>query len=293
MADRGGFIALWRSALDSWLFELPDLQFKIALRLLLEANWKPTTVYRRGQRVVIGRGQLIMSQPGLAKRSGCSRGAVRRTLSNLEKVGFLSQDTSQGVTLVTILNYERYQDKPTGASQESSQWRANGEPMASQIITREQGNKGTREEKGDFGQGTLFADGGEPDPPVNGHRVKRIHGVPEPEALEAADEVVGAFNRSFRRNLGARSWIKPIARAIAAGYTVAELRGAVWWAANEWANDDEQRRARDPGTIVKLQSSQGYRCLPQYLSLADELWREAKQGPAPWWVDGQPRKDRP
>jgi hypothetical protein len=65
MADRGGFIVLWRKALDGWLFDLPEVQFKVTIRILLEANWRDSTAFRKGQQVTIRRGQALLSEAAL------------------------------------------------------------------------------------------------------------------------------------------------------------------------------------------------------------------------------------
>ena len=41
---RGGFIVLHRKVLESGMWALPDSQLRVALTLLLEANWKPSVI---------------------------------------------------------------------------------------------------------------------------------------------------------------------------------------------------------------------------------------------------------
>ncbi len=98
------------------------------------------------------------------------------------------------------------------------------------------------------------------------------------------ERVVAAFNRGFERNLTPDGWREPVRRALAKGFTEQELIGVVWWAAEEWADDPEMRLKVSPQTLFKLQSGQGYRTLPQYISCATELWLQTHEPnePPPW-----------
>ena len=124
-----------------------------------------------------------------------------------------------------------------------------------------------------------------PLPPKGGRR-----GVPPAVVRKATESVVGAFNRAFNRQLGLDGWEKGIERLLAKGYTEPQMRGVVWWAATEWAEDPEYRDRLTPTTLLKLQSSQGYRTFPEYLSCASERWRETHDGkPPPWESELEPQ----
>lgn len=98
-----------------------------------------------------------------------------------------------------------------------------------------------------------------------------------------ARSVVEAFNRAMGRRLDPERFVEPVRKALRARYTEPELRAAVWWAAREWGSDDDWRRRIDPQTLLKLQSPQGHRTLPQYIALASERWREEHDGEEPPW----------
>ena len=68
----------------------------------------------RGIRVNVQRGQLAYSQVTLAKRWKWSRNKVRRYLKELEKEGDVKQQNNEVTTIITILNYDKWQgNKPT------------------------------------------------------------------------------------------------------------------------------------------------------------------------------------
>ena len=77
--------------------------------LLLMANYKPSFIYVRGNRVNIGIGQIAMGLDKLAQRWRWSRGKVERFLNELEIDKQIVMQKSFVTTLISIVNYERYQ----------------------------------------------------------------------------------------------------------------------------------------------------------------------------------------
>ena len=104
-----------------------------------------------------------------------------------------------------------------------------------------------------------------------------------PNVRQATAAVIGAFNKAFSRDLSPTGWEDAVRRVLAKGYTEAQMRGVVWWAAREWSEDSEKRRELTPKTLLKLQSSQGYRTFHEYLSCAGERWRDEHAGQVPPW----------
>ena len=102
------------------------------------------------------------------------------------------------------------------------------------------------------------------------------------ECIRITDLVIARFNDLFNRNLGAKGYRDQVKKLLAKGYTENEIRGVIWWASMEWADDEEWRMKVDPSTVLKLQNSQGSRNFPQYLALATELWFTDKEEPCPW-----------
>ena len=80
---------------------------------------------------VIDRGQLVTSRGQLAEETGLSPMQVRTTLDKLQRTGFLTKCTTSKYTIVTICNYDYYQQKQDGCD--------DGEqPADNQQITSEQ-----------------------------------------------------------------------------------------------------------------------------------------------------------
>lgn len=94
--------------------------FEAWVDVLMSANHVPAkTLLGISTLVQVERGQFITSQVGLAERWKWDRKTVARFLSMLKKDKMLDIDTRKGgdigFTLVTIRNYNKYQDKENDA----------------------------------------------------------------------------------------------------------------------------------------------------------------------------------
>ncbi len=78
--------------------------------LLLLAEWrKERSFYLRGIEVVVKRGQIAMALADLHKRWNLSINTVQARLREMVKDGRISVKSSNVVTIITILNWEKYQ----------------------------------------------------------------------------------------------------------------------------------------------------------------------------------------
>ena len=117
---------MYRNFLDwEWY---PDTNcVRLALHFILKANYQP----KKWQGTVIDRGQLVTSRGQLAEETGLSPMQVRTTLDKLQRCGFLTKCTTSKYTIVTVCNYDYYQQKQDGCD--------DGEqPADNQQITSEQ-----------------------------------------------------------------------------------------------------------------------------------------------------------
>jgi hypothetical protein len=113
---RRGFVKLWRASADNSLYFAEEFdKFHAWTDLLLLANFKPRTAYVRGIPVNIEAGQVLAAEEFLADRWGWSRGKVRRFLKYLssETVQQISQQKNSVCSIITVLNWHRYQGDGT------------------------------------------------------------------------------------------------------------------------------------------------------------------------------------
>lgn len=66
---------------------------------------KPRTIFIRGNKVEIGKGQVSESEESLARRWQWSRNTVRKFLSELENSGIIEQQKSRVITLISVKKY--------------------------------------------------------------------------------------------------------------------------------------------------------------------------------------------
>lgn len=136
-----GFAVLYREATDHPLFVGDSSRFGAWAWLVLKACWKPTKFNASGSTITIERGQLCVSRSQLATAWGWSPSAVERFLARLETEQMIGRATGQGRTVITICNYEKYQDIGDLPGQASGQ--PTGQRSDSDRTTKEQGNQGT------------------------------------------------------------------------------------------------------------------------------------------------------
>ena len=74
---------------------------------------------------VIKRGSRVCTIRGLADELKLSVKSVRVALNHLKRTQEVAQERAQHGTLLTVVNYGKYQDKPETGAQERAQERAN------------------------------------------------------------------------------------------------------------------------------------------------------------------------
>lgn len=116
-----GWIKLHRSIMDwEWFADAETL--KLFLYLLLTANYEN----RMWKDITIQRGQLVISTEELAQRLKSTRQKIRTQLKRLETCGTIALQATNKFTLVTICNYDNYQEsseaeQPTDNQQTNQQ----------------------------------------------------------------------------------------------------------------------------------------------------------------------------
>jgi len=106
-----GWVKIHRALCENKIWtEKPFSRGQAWVDMILLANHKPGLIRKRGVRVDVKRGQVGVSIKGLADRWGWSRGKVRRFILELEMEHQIEHQNSNVTTLITIINYDKYQD---------------------------------------------------------------------------------------------------------------------------------------------------------------------------------------
>lgn len=104
MESKNTFIKLNRKILD-WEWYKDANTFKLFIHLLLTANVKD----KKWQGIIVKRGELITSVKSLTQQTGLTTFQVRRALDNLITANTATKKTTNKYTVISILNYEKYQ----------------------------------------------------------------------------------------------------------------------------------------------------------------------------------------
>ena len=110
-----GWIALHRKILDNPIWNMDKYSKAQAfLDLVLRANHKDNSIFIGNQEMLIKRGQILTSQSKLAERWGWDRKTVKFFILFLTRERMVLYKTDRkiqhGFTLITIINYDAYQD---------------------------------------------------------------------------------------------------------------------------------------------------------------------------------------
>lgn len=120
-----GWIKIHRKILDTKGYHQESFCRNMAwIDLILLANHEPNFFRFRGIRVDVKRGQTGVSIDTFCLRWKWSRGKVERFLKELEKDERIVRQKTNVTTLISILNYNQYQENSKAKSKASD--KANG-----------------------------------------------------------------------------------------------------------------------------------------------------------------------
>lgn len=107
-----GWIKIYRQLSENplWTSE-PFSKGQAWIDLILLANHKDGFFFKRGVKVNYKRGDVAWSELALSKRWQWSRSKVRKFLNDMEEEQQIKQQKSTVTQLVTIINYDKFQEK--------------------------------------------------------------------------------------------------------------------------------------------------------------------------------------
>jgi len=134
-----GFITLHRKIVD-WEWYSDANVFRVFTHLILTANWEP----RKWKGVPVKRGQKITSIQHMAEETGLTEQSVRTAIKKLKLTGEITTKATNKYTLVTLINYDFYQDKEKQLTSELTNELTNEQQTTNkQLTTTKQLNKET------------------------------------------------------------------------------------------------------------------------------------------------------
>ena len=104
-----GYIKLHRELENHWLWLNPK-HLRAWLLLLFEASWEAKTIpWGKQESITIQRGQLVTTIRKLMGQWGYYAQATLDFLRVLEAQGMITRQSTSKMTIITIVNYDRYQ----------------------------------------------------------------------------------------------------------------------------------------------------------------------------------------
>lgn len=114
MSDKVGWICLHRQIQDCFLWDMEE-PFDVRsawIDLLLLVNHEDKNVLFKGKVVTVKRGQRITSIRKLSNRWGWCVEKTYKYLNVLESEGMIERDSDNSRTLLTVVNYSKFNDVP-------------------------------------------------------------------------------------------------------------------------------------------------------------------------------------
>lgn len=105
-----GYIKLHRKILENPIVCKDCETFSIWLYLLLSATHQEIPAIFKGEKIILKKGQLITGILSISKKLKINKDKIQRTLKCFENDKQIEQQTSNKNRLITILNWEQYQN---------------------------------------------------------------------------------------------------------------------------------------------------------------------------------------
>ena len=128
-----GWIKLHRR-ITKWEWYQDSRMVHLFLHLLLIANHEP----RKWQGIIVQRGQLISGRLKLSQETGISEMTIRTCLKKLKSTNEITIKSTNRYSVITICNYETYQDSNQTTNQLTNQQLTSNQPATNQQLTSNQ-----------------------------------------------------------------------------------------------------------------------------------------------------------
>lgn len=146
----GNYIRHHRKEMDSYVWSLKPEYYKVWQTILLNVNWKESTMDFAGEPRTIKPGQMVTGYEDLAQKAG--KGVtiqnVRTAIEKFEKTDMVTTKSTNKGTLLTVVNWGEYQKTPNSGNKQTNNQATNEQQSTNnQLTTYEKGNKGNKGNK--------------------------------------------------------------------------------------------------------------------------------------------------
>jgi len=122
-----GWVKLYRQSLDNPIICKDSDHFAVWNYLLLKATHTEIDVVFNGSKITLQKGQLITGRRVIAEKFNISESKVQRVLKSLKIEQQIEQQTTPRNRLISILNWDKYQDSEQQIEQQVNNKRTTSE----------------------------------------------------------------------------------------------------------------------------------------------------------------------
>lgn len=151
--EKGTFIKLDRG-IQSWRWYTNANTFRVFLHILMNANIKPHDF----ENITINRGEMATSYDKIARILKLTDRQVRTAIEHLKETGEVSIKRYSKFLVITVLNYNQYQDNMSGKKSIKSQSNVNQKSIKSQQYKNDKKEKKEKKEKNNALPGECHTD---------------------------------------------------------------------------------------------------------------------------------------
>lgn len=138
-----GYVKLWRKCLDSGLLQNGPA-WQLFGYLLLKATYRPHKQVVSGAVFDLQPGDVIFGRAKAAEELGVGEQSIRTALKLLEKLEIVTSRATNKCTVISFVNWHRYQDDQPAPNQQVNQPLTSGQPAPNQRLTT---NKNVRKKE--------------------------------------------------------------------------------------------------------------------------------------------------
>lgn len=122
-----GWIKIHRKILDNPIICKDSDHLSIWLYLLLNATHQEIPAVFKGEKIILKSGQLITGRKSMSEKLGISESKIYRVINEYKNEQQIEQQTSNKNSLITILNWNKYQHAEQQNEQQMNNQRTTSE----------------------------------------------------------------------------------------------------------------------------------------------------------------------
>ena len=223
-----GFIVLHRK-IENWEWYQDANTFRVFIHLLLEANYED----RRWRGIVIKRGQHVTSYEKLASELKLSVQNIRTAIKHLKSTGEVTIKATSKYTLITVANYNKYQDKENDTNNQPNN-QPNKQPTNNQQATNKQLTTNNNENNENNENKDIYC-----------HEIRQV--------VDHLNAVTGK-----RRSAESKATSNHIRARLKEGATVTDMIAIIDSKAGDWLKDERMKKFIRPETLFSTTHFEDY-----------------------------------